>query len=57
MVYNSVECNNDFIQEALETIGNLNNIALENYNSMLMEIKTQQREVTSIKPYLYGNDL
>ena len=38
MVYDSIEYNNDFIQEALETIGNLNNIALDNYRATLMKI-------------------
>ena len=40
MVYDSIKYNNDFILEALETIGNLNNIAvaLDNYRTTLMKI-------------------
>ena len=36
----------------LDTIDNLNNIALDNYCSTLMKVRTQQAEITSIKPYL-----
>ena len=40
---------NQDIREALDTIGNLNNIALDNYCSTLMKVRTQQAEVTSLK--------
>ena len=43
---------NELIREALETISKLNNIALDNYCSTLMKVRTQQAEVTSLKPYL-----
>ena len=49
MVYDSELCDNEFIKEALDTIGNLNNIALDNYCSTLMKVRTQQAEVTSLK--------
>jgi hypothetical protein len=52
MVYDSLLCENGFIGEALETIGKLSNIALENYDKTLMKVRTQQAEVTSLKPYL-----
>ena len=48
-VYESIECKND---KASETIGNLKNIVLNNYSSPQMKIRAQQREATSIKPYL-----
>ena len=31
MVYDGELCDNEFIRGALDTIGNLNNIALDNY--------------------------
>ena len=43
--------NNEFIREALVTISNLNNIALDNYCSTLMKVRTEQADLTSIKPY------
>ena len=52
MVYDGELCDNEFIRGALDTIGNLNNIALDNYCSTLMKVRTQQAEVTSLKPYL-----
>ena len=42
MVYDSELCDNDFIREALETIGKMNNMALDNYCSTLMKVRTQQ---------------
>ena len=33
MVYDSELCDNEFIKEALDAIGNLNNIAQDNYNN------------------------
>ena len=42
----------NFLSFIQETIENLNNIALDNKNSILIKIRTQQREATSIKPYL-----
>ena len=52
MVYDSELCENVFIREALETIGKLNKIALDNYCKTLMKVRTQQADITSIKPYL-----
>jgi hypothetical protein len=52
MVYDSLLCENGFIKEALETIGKLNNIALDNYDKTLMKVRTQQAEGTSLTPYL-----
>ncbi len=52
MVYDSTLCENNFIREALETIGKLNNIAFDNYSKTIMKVRTQQAEVTSLKPYL-----
>ena len=47
MVYDSELCNNDFIWESLDTIGNLNNIALDNYCRTLMKVRTRQAEITT----------
>ena len=52
MVYDKELCDTEFIREALDTISNMNNIALDNYCSTLMKVRTQQAELTSIKPYL-----
>ncbi len=52
MVYDSLLCENGFTDEALETIGKLNNIALDNYDKTFMKLRTQPAEVTSLKPYL-----
>ena len=52
MVYDKELCDAEFIKEALDTISNLKNIALDNYCSTLMKVRTQQAEVTSLKPYL-----
>ena len=38
MVYASELCDNDFIREALDTIGNLNNIALDNVELILKSL-------------------
>ena len=51
MVYDKELCDAEFIKEALDTISNLKNIALDNYCSTLMKVRTQQAELTSIKPY------
>ena len=47
MVYDSELRDNDFIREALNTVGNLNKIALDNYCSTLMKVRTQQTEIRS----------
>jgi hypothetical protein len=52
MVYDSLLCENGFIREAIETIGKLKNIAVDNYYTTLMKVRTQQAEATSLKPYL-----
>ena len=51
MVYNPEACSNNFIKKVITTINEMNKLALENYCTKLIKVRTEQAEATCIEPW------